>query len=204
MTKSNYFKVILIICATIIFINVILGGQQFISTKVPAFWAFVIEFLCRVSQCIIYYSFFKFLKYNSDKLQLTLTKVLLFGKTYLTFSLLLNWTETSIIPFLEGIVYFLIFLIDIIWSCRLFLKFENKNKTFKTVRLYATFNLISLVCSFAILSNLIHSIDINSNMTSSKTIMFWIPQFIFSLPNLILFVFASRYGQDMETEMANT
>lgn len=204
MTKSNYFKVILIICATIIFINVILGGQQFISTKVPAFWASLIEFLCRVSQCIIYYSFFKFLKYNSDKLQLTLTKLLLFGKTYLTFSLLLNWSDISLIPVLEGIVYFLIFFIDIIWSCRLFLKFENKNKTFKTVRLYATFNLISLVCSFAILSNLIHSVDINSNMTSSKTIMFWIPQFIFSLPNLMLFVFASRYGQDMETEMANT
>lgn len=204
MTKSNYFKVILIICATIIFINVILGGQQFISTKVPSFWASVVEFLCRVSQCIIYFSFFKYLKYNSDKLQLTLTKVLLLGKTYLTFSLLLHWTDISNIPVLEGIVSFFIFLIDIIWCCRLFLKFENKNKTFKTVRLFATFNLISLVCSFAILSNLLHSVDLNSNMTTSKTIMFWIPQFIFSLPNLMLFVFASRYGQDIETEITST
>lgn len=203
-TKSTYIKVILFISATVIFLNVIVGGQQFISTKVPSFWESLIELLFRISECIIYYSFYKYLKYNSDKLQLNITRALVFGKTYLTFSLLLHWTDISLISTLESIVYFLILTIDIIWCCRLFLKDKNKNKTFRTIKLYATFSLISLVCSFAILSNLLHLTDVNSNISTGKTLIYSIPQIILSLPNLVLFMFASTYGQETEAEIAST
>lgn len=202
MTK--HYRTILFTGATILFVNAILGGQQFISDNVPPIAASMIELIVRLSECIIAYSFLRFFRHSQDNLIVRLSKLIFIGKVSLILLFLFHWTEILALLTIEGIISFLVLIVTAIWSLTLFLKEKNENTSFNAAKLFATFSLASVFSSFVISFNLLQSTDVYSNIVAGKTFIYWIPQFVLTLPYLVLFKFISTLRQDQESKTAST
>ncbi len=201
--KTKYLRIILFASASVVFLNAIIGGQQFVSDRLPIIASSAIELIVHLCECLIAYSFFVFFKDHSDKLLVTLSKFIFVGKAALLLLFLFHWTEVFALITIEGIISFLVLAAIAIWSFSLFLKENSDNDSFKAAKLFATFSLLSVFCSFVISFNLLQSTDFYENVAAGKTIIYYIPQFILALPYLVLFKFILTLKSGLQSQTAS-